>query len=76
VRIVPAIDSDSGSPQARPLLTECGEIRDVHLLMGMEQQMLEVDQALQAPENDPRTLEANAEKTALVEKERCLRRSA
>jgi hypothetical protein len=76
VQIVPPIDSDSGSPQARPPLPECGEMRDMHLLIGMEQQILQINETLQRPEHHPRTFIADAQKLTLIEKERCLRRSA
>jgi hypothetical protein len=51
-------------------------MRDVHLLIGMEQQVSKVDEALQARDDYPDRLVADAEEPTLVENDRFLRRNS
>jgi hypothetical protein len=48
------------------LVTECSELRHVSLLLWMNQQMLEVDEPLQAAHGDPGSLVSDAPEIALV----------
>jgi len=77
MRLVSSTGSDSAAQQARPpRLTERNEMRDVHRLIGMEQQILKVHEALYTPDGDPSTLVADAPEIIVVGKDRALRWSA
>src|SRR5262245_24909661 len=77
-RIVPSFGSDPSFPQklGPPLLPERSEMSDVYFLFGMKQQVLEVDETLQRPDDDPCTLVADPREIAFVAKHRFLRRDA